>query len=118
MRIIEAKKARTEKRTGGIFIGTVDHIPLMSKDMGSKEFRAGIVTFPPGTRNRFHVHDREQILYVLEGKGIVATEKEEKVVVQGDIVLISAGENHWHGATSNSTFSHLYIIRSETKTTF
>jgi len=118
MRIIEAKKARAEKRKGGIFIGTVDYIPLISKDTESEEFTAAIVTFPPGSRNKFHVHDHEQILYILEGKGIVATEEEEKVVAQGDIVLISAGENHWHGATLNSTFSHLYITRSETKTTF
>jgi quercetin dioxygenase-like cupin family protein len=118
MRIIEAKKAKMEKRKGGIFIGTVDYVPLISKETGSEEFTAAIVIFPPGTRNKFHIHDREQILYIIEGKGIVATEKEEKEVVQGDIVLISAGEKHWHGATPDSTFSHLYVTGSDTKTTF
>ncbi len=118
MRVIETRKAKTEKRTGGIFIGTIGYTPLISKDAGSEEFTAAIVSFPPGTRNRFHVHDHEQILYIIEGKGIVATEKEERVVAQGDIVLISAGENHWHGAAPDSTFSHLYITKGETKTTF
>ena len=86
--------------------------------MGSEDFTAAIVTFPPGTRNKFHVHDREQILYVLDGKGIIATEKEEKLVGKGDVALISPGENHWHGATEDSSFSHLYIVRSGTKTKF
>ncbi|MEM2111540.1 MAG: cupin domain-containing protein [Candidatus Bathyarchaeia archaeon] len=118
MKIIEAKKARVETRSGGIFIGTVEWTPLVDENVGSKEFTAAIVTFPPGTRNKFHIHDHEQILYVLKGQGIVATEKEERVVVAGDTVLIPAGEKHWHGATEDSVFSHIYITRRETKTTF
>ena len=118
MKIVEARNAKVEKRSGGIFIGTVEITPLIDTDMGSEELRAAIVTFPPGTRNRFHIHDHEQILYVLNGKGIVATEEEEKKVTKGDVVLIPAGQNHWHGATEDSTFSHLYITKAETKTTF
>jgi len=57
-------------------------------------------------------------LYILRGKGIVADEKEEKVVTKGDIILIPAGENHWHGATQDSWFSHLFIYSAETNTTF
>ena len=116
--IIEEKKLTAEKRSGGIFIGTVDYTQLINRDTGSEEFRSAIVTFPPGTRNKFHVHDHEQILYIIEGKGIVATEKEERLVEVGDIILIPTGENHWHGATQDSTFSHLFITRSGTKTTF
>lgn len=118
MEIIESTKSKIEKRTGGIFTGTVESIPLINVDMGSKEFRAAIVTFPAGVRNKFHIHDHEQILYVVDGKGIVATEEEERVVNIGDIVLIPAGENHWHGATKDTSFSHLYVTNAETKTTF
>jgi quercetin dioxygenase-like cupin family protein len=35
----------------------------------------------------------------------------------GDIVLFSAGEKHWHGATEDSEFSHLYFKRIEAKLT-
>lgn len=118
MKIIEAKKAAINKRSGGIFIGTVDIAPLIDKDMGSKEYRAAIVTFPPGARNKFHTHDHEQILFIVDGTGIVATEQEERVVTVGDIVLISTGESHWHGATEDSSFSHLYITNVKAKTTF
>jgi quercetin dioxygenase-like cupin family protein len=65
-----------------------------------------------------HVHTHEQILYVLSGKGIVATEGEEHVALPGTIFLIPAGEKHWHGATQESSFSHLYIYNSETETTY
>jgi len=118
MKIIEGEKGKVEKRSGGLFIGEVDIMHLFDEDVGSKEFNAGIVRFPPGTRNKFHIHNHEQILYVIEGTGIVATEEEERVVTAGDTILFSAGENHWHGATKDSVFTHLYILNSETKTTF
>ncbi|MEM2960235.1 MAG: cupin domain-containing protein [Candidatus Bathyarchaeia archaeon] len=117
LKIVETKKVKVEKMSGGIFIGTAEVMPLIDESVGS-EFRAGVVTFPPGTRNKFHAHDNEQILYVISGRGIVATEEEERVVTVGDIILIPAGENHWHGATEDSAFSHLYVMKAETKTTF
>ena len=77
----------------------------------SKEFNVNIVNFGKGVRNKFHTHDGEQILIVTAGKGIVATDEGEKVVTEGDVVLIPAGEKHWHGATKNSEFSHIYVTR-------
>ena len=70
-----------------------------------------LVTFEPGARLNFHVHDHEQILIVTEGTGIVATKDEERTVTAGDVVYIAPGENHWHGATKDSRFSHLAIQR-------
>ena len=77
----------------------------------SKEFNVNIVNFGAGVRNKFHAHDGEQILIVTAGKGIVATEEEERVVTPGDVILFPAGEKHWHGATEDSEFSHLYVSR-------
>jgi 4-carboxymuconolactone decarboxylase len=39
----------------------------------------------------------------------VATREEEKVVTPGTIVYIAPGEVHWHGATGDSSFSHIAI---------
>lgn len=78
----------------------------------SKEYRINIVSFGKGVRNKLHTHDSEQIIFVLSGKGIVATEKEEKVVTEGDIIFVPADEKHWHGATKDSEFSHLYWFRA------
>lgn len=74
------------------------------------ELRISQVNFTKGAKNIFHTHTFDQILYVTEGKGIVANEKEEVTVIPGMLILIPAGENHWHGATDDSTFSHLAIM--------
>ena len=118
MILIEGKKAKTEKVSTAIFTGTVEKTPLINQTMGSKEYRISIVTFPPGVRNKFHVHDHEQVLYVLRGKGMVADGKKEKIVTEGDVIFIPAGENHSHGATEDSWYSHLLIYSAETKTNF
>ena len=81
----------------------------------SREYTVSIIHFGKGVRNKFHAHDFEQILIVTEGKGIIATEKEEKVVTVGDIVLIPAGEKHWHGSGGDSEFSHIFVVRAEDK---
>lgn len=78
----------------------------------SKDYRVNIVNFGKGVRNKFHVHENEQILIVTAGRGIVATESEKRVVTEGDLILIPAGEKHWHGATKDSEFSHIFVIRA------
>jgi quercetin dioxygenase-like cupin family protein len=83
----------------------------------SHEFTANIVNFGKGVRNKFHAHNCEQILIVTSGTGVVATETEERIVTRGDVAFIPAGEKHWHGATKESEFSHLFITAKEYKTT-
>jgi quercetin dioxygenase-like cupin family protein len=46
----------------------------------------------------------------------VATETEQTVVTAGDVIHFPAGEKHWHGATADSTFSHIYVSRAGSKT--
>jgi len=88
--------------------GPVQRKELVSaKDTGG--FSVLLVTFGKGARLNFHAHTYEQILYVTEGKGIVATKKEEKTVTAGSVVYIAPGEVHWHGATKDSSFSHIAI---------
>ncbi len=82
-----------------------------------KELRVSVVNFGKGVRNKFHTHDGEQVLIIIAGKGMVATEKEEKAVTVGDVVLFAAGEKHWHGATQDSEFSHIVVTKAGSKTT-
>jgi quercetin dioxygenase-like cupin family protein len=117
MKVIEGSKAPKREETGGIFTGTVEMKPLIEREHGS-EYRAAVVTFPPGVRNHFHAHTHDQILYVVSGRGIVATEEEERVVNVGDIILFPAGESHWHGATEDAEFSHLYVVNRDSKTSY
>lgn len=81
------------------------------------DYNMNVVNFGQGVRNKFHVHESDQVLIVTAGKGLVATEQEQRVVSVGDIILFPAGEKHWHGATEDSEFSHIYITRADSKTT-
>jgi quercetin dioxygenase-like cupin family protein len=83
----------------------------------SKEYEINNVNFGKGVRLKFHSHDAEQILLVTSGIGVVATENEEKIVREGDIIFIPEGEKHWHGSNGESEFSHIFIYRKNSKYT-
>lgn len=115
MKVIKIDKVTKESFVKPLFTGSdVTKQDLLPE---SREFTASVVNFGKGVRNKFHSHDGEQILIITRGKGIVATEKEEIIVTQGDIVSFPAGEKHWHGATQDSEFSHIFITRAGHKTT-
>ena len=77
---------------------------------GSGDLRVSVVNFSPGAVNVFHTHTFDQVLYVTQGEGIVSTEEKEVKVTPGTVIFIPAGENHWHGATKESKFSHIAIM--------
>lgn len=58
----------------------------------------------------WHSHPAGQILIVTEGKGYVQKKGEAiKLLLPGDVVIILANEEHWHGAAPDSMFSHIAI---------
>ncbi|OUQ21103.1 gamma-carboxymuconolactone decarboxylase [Lachnoclostridium sp. An14] len=70
------------------------------------------VTFEPGCRNNWHIHHADkgggQLLLCTDGRGWYQEwGKEARALNPGDVVLIPAGVKHWHGAASDSWFSHL-----------
>ena len=66
------------------------------------------VTFEPGARNSWHIHQVGQTLFVTEGKGWYQEEgKPARALKAGDIVEIPGGVKHWHGAAKDSWFVHL-----------
>ena len=78
--------------------------------------QAGIfnVTFEPGCRNNWHIHKADkgggQILICVAGRGYYQEwGKEALEMLPGDCINISAGVKHWHGAASDSWFSHLAV---------
>lgn len=116
MKVTKIAQVAKEPRVAPLFTDPVTMQSIVGTEL-SKNFRIAQVNFDQGVRNKFHSHTIEQILIVTEGKGIVATDKEEITVVPGDIIFIPAGEKHWHGATKDSTFSHLYVMSPNSKTT-
>jgi len=115
MKIVRIEKVSGESAASRLFTGT--DVTRQPVGLDSKEFNVSVVNFGKGIRNKFHTHDCEQLLIVTAGRGIVATEREKEVVIPGDVVLFSAGEKHWHGATEESEFSHIYVMKAGSKLT-
>ena len=115
MRVVRMSNVDKETFDSPLFTGPDVSRQTLLPD--SKEYNCNVVNFGKGVRNKFHSHDHEQILIITAGEGIIATEKEEKMITVGDIVLIPAGEKHWHGATADSEFAHIYFSRLGTKIT-
>lgn len=75
---------------------------------------AANVTFEPGCRNNWHIHKAAkgggQILLCTGGRGwYQAWGEEARALHPGDVVTIPAGVKHWHGAASDSWFSHVAV---------
>ena len=72
------------------------------------------VTFEPGCRNNWHIHHADkgggQMLICVAGRGFYQEWGKPAVeMTPGTCVNIPAGVKHWHGAASDSWFSHLAI---------
>jgi quercetin dioxygenase-like cupin family protein len=115
MKVVKTSEVVKEPFVNPIFTGA--DVTLQVLVPGSREFDVNVVNFGKGVRNKFHAHEGEQVLIVTAGKGIIATEAEKRVITAGDVALIPAGEKHWHGATEESEFSHIYITRRGGKVT-
>ncbi len=106
MSSVEKTKA---EMTGGLMTGTqVWRQSILAPD-DSNNFNFAIVAFDAGSRNKFHKHSGDQILVITEGTGTVANDNESLTVKEGDVVLIPAGENHWHGAPDATSMAHITI---------
>lgn len=74
----------------------------------------GNVTFEPGCRNHWHIHQAAsgggQLLLCTGGRGWYQEwGGPARELHPGDVVRIPAGVKHWHGAVPDSWFSHLAI---------
>ena len=82
--------------------------PLLPEG-ASENFSSSVVNFERGATTGWHTHESDQILVVTSGVGTVANETEKQEINVGDVVHILKGENHWHGARSESYMSHITI---------
>jgi quercetin dioxygenase-like cupin family protein len=95
--------------SGGLMTGTQVWRQAILDPDDSSNFNFSIVAFDAGSRNKFHKHSGDQILIVTDGTGTVASDTESLTVTEGDVILIPAGENHWHGAPDATSMAHITI---------
>jgi quercetin dioxygenase-like cupin family protein len=116
VKVVRMSQVPSEPAGGTLFTGNpVTRQTVFQPDEG-QSFNFGVVSFSAGSRNKFHTHSSDQILVVTEGTGIVATEQEEQTISAGDVVLIPAGEKHWHGSPGDSPMAHITITAKGSQT--
>ena len=116
MKVVRISDLPKEPAESPLFTGGQGFRQSIVDPSESQSFNFSIVNFTAGSRNKFHEHTSDQILIVTEGTGVVATDTEQRTVSAGDVVLIPAGENHWHGAPGATPMSHLTIQTKDSKT--
>ena len=110
---IDRSRAQSDTTRKGYFEGEVKTLLLVGPN-DSNEVELLAVYFSAGARTRPHIHEQDQVLQIIEGQGIVATETEKLMVSEDDVITIPAGAWHWHGATRDSAMCHISIKRSGT----
>jgi quercetin dioxygenase-like cupin family protein len=92
------------------FTGTVWVQSLVNND-SIYDMVSGSVTFEPGARANWHSHPSGQILMVINGTGFHQIKGEPKQVIRkGDVVQCPPNVAHWHGASPNSSMTHIHIV--------
>jgi quercetin dioxygenase-like cupin family protein len=111
IRTDECEARRGERFTGSAW---VEALLKVKRPGGIRVYR---VFFEPGARTHWHIHDGEQTLYVVEGRGRVSTsDGKGREIAPGDVVYIAPGEKHWHGAGPANAMMHLAVTTGKETT--
>ncbi|MEO6062555.1 MAG: cupin domain-containing protein [Thermoflexales bacterium] len=97
-------KGATEYFTGNVRIDPLNQAP--------EPARVGCawVTFEPRARTAWHSHPLGQTLVVTAGCGHAQRwGGPVEVIRPGDVVWVSPGEKHWHGAAPTTGMTHIAI---------
>ena len=108
MKVIHPSEVAEQEVVRPLFTGPVGQQTVVTE--AESQFNVAFIHFPEGVRNKFHTHTTDQLLIVTRGTGMVATDSEQVELSVNDIVLIPAGEKHWHGAVDGSDMIHISIL--------
>ncbi len=100
---------RGDKILGNNFTGDAWLQMLVHND-STYNASIGNVTFEPGARTNWHKHPGGQILLITGGQGFYQEAgKSARLLNKGDVVRIPPEAVHWHGATANTSLTHIAI---------
>ena len=85
-------------------------VQMLLSSRADGEMTAMRAFIEPGVITHWHSHPRGQLLFVLDGVGLVQRDGGDIIEIRaGDAVWFAPGERHWHGATPASPFSYLSV---------
>lgn len=92
------------------FTGVV-YLDALKRADGQSRLWSSLVHFTPGARSFWHSHAHCQLLHCTAGNGLVVSRDGTVIRLRpGATVWTPAGEEHWHGALSDSTLTHLVML--------
>ena len=116
MRVIDRTTRRHKGADPHNFVLPATAQKLLGPD-DAQAVRLYRVSFEEGARTYWHAHDDAQLLFGLSGRCVVVDRDGVELMLDaGDVVVIDAGEEHWHGAAPGGGGEHLAInLGSSTK---
>ena len=109
MKIFKFDSRKQKKAPSDWFHGNVMQDSIIEAPEPAR-VRAVKVSFEPTARTAWHTHPLGQTLFVVSGIGLVGLRNEApKIIKLGDSVWIPPEEEHWHGATKDSSMEHVAI---------
>ena len=101
-----SKGGESVAKASGTFTGDVYFDMLHMDD----QIGVASVTFTPGARTLWHIHEEGQVLKVVGGSGWICDKDGVPQRLQaGDLVWTPPGTTHWHGADDGSIMTHLAV---------
>jgi len=106
----KGRPAPAEFFTGNAWVsGLVDNDSVFTTAAGS-------VFFEAGARSNWHLHPAGQILIVTGGVGYHQIKGQPiEIIRKGDVVKCPPNVKHWHGASKDSSMSHIYTLPNTEK---
>jgi quercetin dioxygenase-like cupin family protein len=85
-------------------------VQMLLSSRAEGEMTAMRAFIEPGVVTHWHSHPRGQLLFVLDGVGLVQRDSGDVIEVRtGDCIWFAPDERHWHGATPVSPFSYISV---------
>lgn len=87
--------------------GLVSHVLLQKGDLPDSNLAITWVEVAPGSRQKQHHHEPEQVYVIVKGKGQMKVGEEEAEVVPGDLVYIPPDVPHCIVNTSTEALAYI-----------
>ncbi len=86
---------------------------LIAQKDGAPNFAMRLFEVAPGGHTPYHEHEWEHENYVLEGEGVLQTERGDLPFGPGDSIYVDPGMVHSYKNTGNTTLKFLCLIPHE-----
>jgi quercetin dioxygenase-like cupin family protein len=101
--VLHASEITPRQRGGG-----ARTVPLVSPQVGAKDFLNGITMFAPGSAIPEHIHNCDESVLILEGSAVAHIDGKEYTVNKGDNSFIPAGIRHYFHNVSETDELHIF----------